>query len=165
MSKTIILSAEEQSIQQKSKQNRMQIFRCSLCVFIVGIVAIFAKGHKLNTIPESIYTVELLMLIFGIYFTFFVKEKLPVYYDENKISQYSHGAFRMNIPGIVFNNSNWHHIINVAQLTIMSIFALFPFVWILIVSLSPLLWKRGELFFTLGTVLVMFLPIYIYICP
>lgn len=106
MSKTITLSEEEREVQQKSKQSRLKIFICSVSFFMVEMIAFFISGNKLNAIPESVYTVEFLMMIFGVYFTFFVKEKLPVYYDQNNISQYSHGAFRMNIPGVVFNNSN-----------------------------------------------------------
>ena len=35
--------------------------------------------------------------IFGIYFCFLVKEKLPAYYDENHISAYTDGIFEMNL--------------------------------------------------------------------
>lgn len=48
---------------------------------------------------------------FGIYFWIFMKERLPVYYDENKINTYSDGILRLNIPGISFNNSNWPYIV------------------------------------------------------
>ena len=41
------------------------------------------------------------------YFTFFVREYLPAYDDENMINFYTDGYFRMNIPGMYFSNSNW----------------------------------------------------------
>ena len=50
-------------------------------------------------------------LIFGIYACFSAKEKLPAYFDENQISAMSDGMFRMNLPGVHFNNSNWKHIL------------------------------------------------------
>ena len=42
---------------------------------------------------------------FGIYFCFFAKEKLPTYYDENRICVYTDGLFEMNLPGLSLNNS------------------------------------------------------------
>lgn len=51
------------------------------------------------------------MLIFSINFTFFVKELLLIYYDENKITFYHDEFFRMNIVGIQFNNGNLKHIL------------------------------------------------------
>lgn len=49
------------------------------------------------------YTVFLLAAIFGLYFCFFAKDKLPKYYDENKISAVQDAPFRMNVPGLYFN--------------------------------------------------------------
>lgn len=46
---------------------------------------------------------------FGIYFWFFIKERLPLYYDENKVSVYVDGMFRLSMPGIAFNNNSWPH--------------------------------------------------------
>ena len=51
-------------------------------------------------------TLVLMSFGFGIYFWFLVKDRLPAYYDENKISAYSSGPLRMNIHGLHFNNSN-----------------------------------------------------------
>ena len=50
-------------------------------------------------------------LFFGIYFWFFMKEKLPAYYDENKVNVYVDGVMHMNLPGAYFNNHNWPHIV------------------------------------------------------
>lgn len=44
--------------------------------------------------------------LFGAYF-FFTEEVLPGYYDENRINYVTQGIFRMNIPGVYFNNRNW----------------------------------------------------------
>ncbi|MGL4738941.1 MAG: hypothetical protein ACRCW2_15920, partial [Cellulosilyticaceae bacterium] len=107
------------------------------------------------------YTVEILMLIFGGYFTFFAKDRLPTYYDENKISYYSHGIFRMNLCGVKFNNSNWQHIVKVAQLSIMSVFAIFPAIYFVMQSFYPLLWQKGQGVLTLSAAFIMFVPMYI----
>lgn len=44
---------------------------------------------------------------FGIYFWFFMKDRLPNYYDENQISVYTDGSFSLSMPGISFNNNSW----------------------------------------------------------
>ncbi|MCM1046744.1 MAG: helix-turn-helix domain-containing protein [Candidatus Gastranaerophilales bacterium] len=67
----------------------------------------FPHGFEATSLSSSLLVLELLILIFGIYFWFFMKERLPAYYDENKISAISDGIFRMNVPGVHFNNHNW----------------------------------------------------------
>lgn len=57
----------------------------------------------------SILTLGGLSFGFGVYFWFFIKERLPLYYDENKISVYADGMFNLSMPGINFNNSSWPH--------------------------------------------------------
>ena len=52
---------------------------------------------------------------FGAYYCFFAKEKLPAFYDQNKINFYSDGALRMNLPGVYFNNRNWPHILRACR--------------------------------------------------
>ena len=77
---------------------------------------------------SNLVTIEILCLAFGIYFCFFAKAKLPTYYDNDKISFYSHGVFRMNIPGVHFNNSNWPHILKVARMWCMMTAVIFPLI-------------------------------------
>lgn len=50
-------------------------------------------------------------IVLGAYFWIFVKEKLPAYYDENKISVYVDGILHMYTPGVCFNNNNWPYIV------------------------------------------------------
>ncbi len=77
----------------------------TLLEFVVGLWCLHRLGITfLNT---SLLTLECLSFGFGIYFWFFMREKLPAYYDENKINAFSDGFFRMNVPGLYFNNSNW----------------------------------------------------------
>lgn len=115
-----------------------------LCMFLGIIETVFyakMSGEPMwvRTGPSSLnfsnlVTMEILCLIFGIYFCFFAREKLPTYYDEGKISFYSHGAFRMNMPGVHFNNSNWPHILKVARMWCMLTAVIYP-------VLCMVLWK------------------------
>lgn len=68
--------------------------------------------------PHLNYLLVMLILgvVFGGYFWLFGRERLPVYYDENPIGAYADGFFRMNMPGVSFNNSNWPYIMKVGRL-------------------------------------------------
>ena len=66
---------------------------------------------------------------FGTYACFFLKEKLPSYFDENKISAYSDGFFRMNLPGVHFNNSNWKYILGWIRIWSILMLLSGPVIW------------------------------------
>ena len=104
-------------------------------------------------------------LIFGIYACFSAKEKLPAYFDENQISAMSDGMFRMNLPGVHFNNSNWMHILG--WLRIWSILVLFagPIAWFAACWFSQSMdWTSVYVGSSVGTGSVLlfsiFIPIY-----
>lgn len=67
-----------------------------------------------------------MLLIFTGYFWCFVKEKLPTYYDENKIHTYSDGVFRLNIPGIRINNTSWPRIIKCMRYWLAAVLVTYP---------------------------------------
>lgn len=161
MNRTIILSKEENEEHNKAKQSRKILFLFCSVMVILEVFMIVSLGYTLDLVFENLFTVELLMLILGFYFTFIAKETLPVYYDENKINVYYDGVFHMSIFGVRFNNSNWKHILKVTHISIMSIFTLFPLLYLGISYISPILWGKGKLFFTLSSVFSMFLPIYV----
>ena len=65
-------------------------------------------------------------LSFGIYFCFFIKEKLPAYYDENRICLYTDGLFEMNLPGLPLNNRNWGKILKAGRIWAVTILLGYP---------------------------------------
>ena len=75
---------------------------------------------------NDLLVAELLSVIFGLYCCLFAREKLPAYYDENKISSYSSGVFRMNLAGVYFNNRNWPHIMKAGRNWALSSLVLMP---------------------------------------
>lgn len=83
---------------------------------------------------SNLVTMELICFLFGIYFCFFAQEKLPAYYDDGKISFYSHGIFRIHMPGVYFNNSNWPHILKMVRIWCMVTAVFYPLI-------SMILWK------------------------
>ena len=79
----------------------------------------------------------LLGAVFGLWFCFFLKERLPAFYDGNRISFVSDGAFRMNVPGVHFNNSNWPHIVRVGRVWSLAVMGLWPLVYLAAMQFSP----------------------------
>ncbi len=81
-------------------------FAEALAVWLLGIVTA-EVGRTILIVGGG------LGVIYGAYALFWMEETLPRYYDENRISQFAHGAFHMHIPGIYYNNRNWPHILKV----------------------------------------------------
>ena len=81
---------------------------------VLGAVEALAVW-RLGWVSTQLETMLLLGCIFGVvfgaYFFFWTEEVLPRYYDENRISHIEQGVFRMNVPGVSFNNRNWPHIL------------------------------------------------------
>ncbi|MBR3936157.1 MAG: helix-turn-helix transcriptional regulator [Oscillospiraceae bacterium] len=157
--KAISLSDEEKESAGKVKRKRFFIY---LACFIIGAAATYY--FYLNNgaqYYQSLIVIELLTAIFGAYFMFFVKERLPSYFDDNKISAYSDGFFRLNMPGVYYNNRNWPYIIKNARISLMVIMVALPIAAILVRTFF-----KGSLSYALVTVFSMsaimgiFTPIY-----
>lgn len=126
------LSAEEL---ERRRENR-KVWRlswgiCAGLVFLETALLVhlgeIAKNHL-----ETYLVVELLTLGFAAYFCFGVKEVLPKYYDEGRISNYSDGVFRMNLPGVRLNNSNWPHIVRAARGWLLGGAVVWPALYLLV---------------------------------
>lgn len=159
MTKTIVFSNDKT---QNSSTKRLRIVIFAVCALVVAleIMILLLLGYTFDAIRDNLGTVELLMMIFGAYFAFFAKETLPLYYDENKISFYNDGVFRMNIPGVTINNSNWRHILKAVYTSIMCICVLFPLLYLSVSYFAPAIWQQFRLYFTLASVFAMFIPMY-----
>lgn len=156
--KAINLSEEAPEVAVKKKKKKIAFFSGSIGIAALELILIL----NLNGIDPTVITVELLCVIFGGYFSFFAKEKLPVYYDENKINVYSDGPFRMNLPGVAMNNRNWPYIIRVVCVWSVSIMIIFPLMYLGIILSMPKLWEFGNVIITLAVVLGgLFLPLYV----
>lgn len=117
--RALALSEENPANRQMEKERRRKnaIIFCSCTVFmLLEVLAGMwllpgAEGESafMAFLGGFISTLVLggLGFGFGIYFWFFMKERLPRYYDENKISAYTDGCFSLSMPGISFNNSSW----------------------------------------------------------
>ena len=157
--KVIGLSEEEQWKYRPDRLKRgLQLL---LCV-VVGILELWLLtklGYSLEEIFATLGTMMVLMVVFGTYFCVFSKEKLPEYYDENRISAFYDGAIRMNMPGVYFNNRNWPHIVRAGQLWAMIGLVASPVIFFLLTRFLPAVWDAAAVYIILISVLGgLFIP-------
>lgn len=80
-----------------------------LPLFINDAIGTFLNYTTAQPCMETLETLALLSAVFGAYFCCFVRTKLSSFYDENSVNIFYDGPFRMNVPGVKFNNRNWPH--------------------------------------------------------
>lgn len=156
------LTFSEISPEQEKEQKKRRALSFAFCLLASGclLLTLLLLGYDWSIYYTEIYNYEILAAIFGAYFWLFAKTRLPVYYDENKISAFSDGPFRMNLPGVHFNNSNWPHVVKVGRIWTGAMLILHPLFCLLSTQLFPQLLfsfplKIILLFLILGS---LFLP-------
>lgn len=107
MHKVITYSEETPIERQRRRRQEAVLFGVSLVIVALELLGLRALEYSWEEIGLNLLTYEPLFFVFSGYFCFFAKDKLPEYYDENKIDTYSDGVFQMNMPGIHLNNRNW----------------------------------------------------------
>ena len=151
--KVIGLSEEEQRKYRPDRLKRgLQLFLCA-AVGLLEIWVLTMLGYSMDEIFASLGTMMILMAIFGLYFCVFTKEKLPRYYDENRISSFSDGFLRMNMPGVYFNNRNWPHIVRAGQLWAMIGLVASPAFFFVMIKFLPVVWDAAAVYIILILVL------------
>ena len=147
--KVIGLTEEEQRKYRPDRLKRgLQLFLCA-AVGLLEIWVLTMLGYSMDEIFASLGTMMILMAIFGLYFCVFTKEKLPGYYDENRISSFSDGFLRMNMPGVCFNNRNWPHIVRAGQLWAMIGLTASPAIFFLLTKFLPAVWDAASVYIIL----------------
>lgn len=160
--KVIGLSEGEQKKYPPNRKKRgLQLLLCTV-IGLLEIGLLLWMGYAPDELSLGLTTMMLLMAFFGLYFCCFAREKLPKYYDDNRISSFSDGFFRMNVPGVYFNNSNWPYILRVGQLWCMIGLVASPLLFFVMRTFFPGLWHTAWTFLILLTALGgLFLPIVI----
>lgn len=131
-----------------------------ISVLIGGIGTLICYQNQI--LRETLLISVILGIVFGAYFCFFIKTRLPVYYDENRCGLYYDGAFRMNVPGVTFNNSNWPYIARVGRIWSCLSIVLYPIINLAMNLINNELWIQIELYVHLFLLLGgLFIPIYI----
>lgn len=156
--KTALTYAEEKPTRAYQAKNKWAvIYICSVLMGILGtLLNIRFQFHS-----EALLTGTILSIIFGAYFCFFVKTKLPPFYDQNRFGIYYDGPVRMSIPGVVFTNTNWPYIIRVGRIWTCAFVSLYPIIHFCMNLFLPDIWLYTELYvFLILLVGGLFVPIY-----
>lgn len=160
--KALTLSEEERQRLRPRKCGRAILYGVCLMIACMEIALLFALGYTTQQLTDHLLTIELLCAIFGSYFCLFAREEIPAFYDQNKLNFYSDGIFRMNIPGVSFNNSNWPHIIGAGRVWALLTLVGYPLLYLVATKLIPTLWP---LIYTPLTLILLlgglFIPIYV----
>lgn len=131
------LTEEEQRAARTDRRRRtLALVLCALAG-AVEVILLRVMGLTWAELRTPVLLVEGLCLLFSAWLCIRAGERLPAYYDENKICFYSDGIFRLNLPGVRLNNSNWPHILRAMRLWLLGTMALFPLVWWAVVTLWP----------------------------
>lgn len=120
----ISYSEEEQSRAYQNKNKWGFIYFLSFTIASLEMLFTYMSGR----ITTGLIVSMILGGIFGIYFCFFAKTKLPTYYDENRISAFTDGLFEINLPGLSLNNSNWGEILKVWRIWAVTLMLAYPII-------------------------------------
>lgn len=160
MDHALELSGGSETPKRGSRKWRRAWFVCLLAALAETALLLFL-GCPLSELAVGYLVVELLSLLFGLWFCCFLRESLPWYYDQDRISSVSQGMFRMNLPGVSFNNRNWPYILRAGRVSLLAIAVCYPLLYLLLRTLlSEALWLAAQLPLTLVVVLGgIFVPI------
>lgn len=128
---SVQLSAQDQELMNKNKRKWRKAFYICFAIAAIELVSIYLLCGPSLFQNTPVFLGTGLSLLFASWFCLFSKEVLPAYYDENKIHFVSDGVFRMNVPGLHFNNSNWPHILNVSRIYLLGLSIGIPVLYLL----------------------------------
>lgn len=157
--KTAIAYSDDRPAQRRRARRKWTVI---YALSVVGGSLGLLWNHLQGNVSETVGTGVLLGIIFGAYFCFFAREKLPTYYDQNRINGVHDGVFRMNVPGVRFNNSNWPYIVLTGRIWACLSVALLPLLSGAMTALYPVFWLRAEKYVFLALLLGgLFFPMYL----
>lgn len=122
------ISNKENEFMDKRRTYRNILFLVSLVIMVMEITYLIKNNYFPETLLKSRFPMMIVALVLLSYFTFFVKTKLPIYYDNNKISFYSQYGVRFHIAGLALNNNNWQKIINTVCISTTSYMIIAPII-------------------------------------
>ena len=156
LSQALQLSEETGEKRRRTRKRWQTLWWRSLIVSLCESAFLVWRGEDLEVLASSVFLIQGLCLLFGIWTCFCIKETLPTYYDENRINYYTEGPFRLHVTGLRLNNSNWPHIVDVLRIWTVGMPVLFPVIFWL---LRPW-WAWLGLAVTLLAALEFFVPVY-----
>ncbi len=138
---------------EESKKKRYKYFFSTVIFTVINSALLFCDYDPSKI---SIGIIVLMNFLFQIYFTFFTKESLPKYYDENKISYYTDGLIRIHMAGIYFNNKNWLPILHGLCFGMTGCSAL-----ILIITVITILFPINIVIYNISSCVILFVCLFV----
>lgn len=156
------ISYSEVTPRRKLHGRHLAIYLMCVLLALLELALLHLLGISDQVNREYLLLMLLFGILFGAYFLLIAKERLPDYYDSNRINGIIDGPFRMNLPGIRFSNNNWPHILRCGQVWAMVSMTTYPALTGLMTALCPSFWQLHEekvlLILLLGG---LFVPIFI----
>lgn len=129
--KAVALSDPEP--ERRLRKKNLILWLSAVGMAILEMLGLLTMEESTRALLEGLGLVMVICGVFSGFFWLYVRERLPRYYDENRIGAFSDGPLRMNLPGMAFNNRNWPYILWYLRW------------WSLLgMWLSPLLWLAGS---------------------
>lgn len=161
VTRSVQLTVEERNASKARRLKWAKIYPVCLLTAVAECLLFWKLDLISMGMKTGLWTVELLMFFFGAWFCFILREKLPAYYDENRINFVAQNGFRMNMPGIRFNNGNWPHIMEAGARWSLAVGVLYPLVGVLLGLLfGPEDWIFSGIGLTITVCFSIFIPIY-----
>lgn len=163
--KTAIGYSDEEIAARRAGRRRWGlIYGAALLLGAGGWASLLLRRPDFPRSFEALFAVllafSLLGAVFGAYFCIFAKTRLPAFYDENRLGYYADGIFRLNLPGVRFNNSNWPHVLTAGRVWSAAATALSPLLGYLAGALPQLSEKNVTTAAGVLFVLGLFLPLW-----
>lgn len=157
----ITLSEEEKKMFRMNRKKRIMLFVPLAVIACVEIIGLHFWNQMKNIQADNLYVFALIGVLCGGYFWIFAKEKIPAYYDQNKVTAYSDGVFRMNLVGTSINNSNWKYILQVGRIWSVVSMIIMPLIYFLFkMFISDMAGIMGEKVLIVLWIIGLFVPIH-----
>lgn len=153
--KVVDMSATNPEEERRKKIKNIKIFSIAMGLACIEYFILYKYA---NLDLKNILTPMILGLVFASQTWLFVSDKLPAYYDENKISFVSNGFFRINIAGLSFNNSNWKPVLTYLRFWTLGLIFVSPLIELALRNVESNTIKTLALVLPL---LTLFVPVYI----
>ena len=108
--KAIRLSEAPSSRGGPDRRRQGLFYAAALVLAAAGTAALLWAHWFDDAFWSSAFLIAVLSAVFGGYFCLLAPSALPWYHDVSDLSFVYDGPFRMNVPGVRFNNRNWPHV-------------------------------------------------------
>ena len=152
------LSGAQRQQKRQDRRQRGLLFALSAAMTLIELLILLRLGFSWPVLWNDLGVVEGLCLLFGGWACLFAPDVLPAYYDQNNISSFSSGPFRLNLAGVRISNRNWPYLMGAARWWLLVTPVVFPLLYLALLTFVPALWEAGKLWLTLVAALGLFVP-------